>query len=65
MEISVSKFQNRVHVYGVEGGFPIFFDIDGRGTDIFPTGIIFFNYSFFKLQFGFWGVIVLSSMYRT
>ncbi|KAB2603695.1 eukaryotic translation initiation factor 2D [Pyrus ussuriensis x Pyrus communis] len=37
VEISVSKFQNRVHVYGVEGGFPIFFDIDGRGTDIFPT----------------------------
>lgn len=39
MEIAVAKFQNRVHVYGVEGGFPIFFDIDGRGTDIFPTGI--------------------------
>ncbi|XP_021834521.1 eukaryotic translation initiation factor 2D-like [Prunus avium] len=39
VEIAVAKFQNRVHVYGVEGGFPIFFDIDGRGTDIFPTGI--------------------------
>lgn len=37
VEIAVAKFQNRVHVYGVEGGFPIFFDIDGRGTDIFPT----------------------------
>lgn len=38
-EITVSKFQNRVHVYGVEGGFPMFFDIDGRGTEIYPTGI--------------------------
>ncbi|KAF3440959.1 hypothetical protein FNV43_RR19245 [Rhamnella rubrinervis] len=37
VEITVSKFQNRVHVYGVEGGFPMFFDIDGRGTDIFST----------------------------
>ncbi|KAK9270510.1 hypothetical protein L1049_026091 [Liquidambar formosana] len=36
-EITVAKFQNRVHVYGVEGGFPMFFDIDGRGTEIFPT----------------------------
>ncbi|KAH9725954.1 eukaryotic translation initiation factor 2d [Citrus sinensis] len=36
-EITVSKFQNRVLVYSVEGGFPVFFDVDGRGTDIFPT----------------------------
>lgn len=36
-EITVAKFQNRVHVYAVEGGFPVFFDIDGRGSDIFPT----------------------------
>ncbi|KAJ1409686.1 SWIB/MDM2 domain superfamily [Sesbania bispinosa] len=36
-EITVAKFQNRVHVYSVEGGFPVFFDIDGRGSDIFPT----------------------------
>ncbi|XP_054789510.1 uncharacterized protein LOC129295056 [Prosopis cineraria] len=36
-EITVAKFQNRVHVYGVEGGFPMFFDVDGRGSDIFPT----------------------------
>jgi len=34
----VAKFQTRVHVYAVEGGFPVFFDIDGRGSDIFPTG---------------------------
>ncbi|KAI9099645.1 hypothetical protein K1719_024650 [Acacia pycnantha] len=36
-EIKVAKFQNRVLVYGVEGGFPMFFDVDGRGSDIFPT----------------------------
>lgn len=36
-EITVSKFQNRVHVYGVEGGFPLFFDVDGRGSEIYPT----------------------------
>lgn len=39
MEIKVSKYQNRVLVYGIEGGFPMFFDIDGRGKEIFPTGI--------------------------
>lgn len=38
-EITVAKFQNRVHVYAVEGGFPMFFDVDGRGTEIYPTGI--------------------------
>lgn len=32
------KFPNRAHVYGVEGGFPMLFDIDGRGSEIFPTG---------------------------
>ncbi|GFS38405.1 eukaryotic translation initiation factor SUI1 family protein [Actinidia rufa] len=37
-EITISKFPNRVHVYGLEGGFPIFFDVDGRGTEIYPTG---------------------------
>ncbi|MBA0611992.1 hypothetical protein Godav_012640, partial [Gossypium davidsonii] len=36
-EITVSKFQNRVHVYGVEGGFPLFFNVDGRGSEIYPT----------------------------
>ncbi|XP_061365739.1 uncharacterized protein LOC133309012 [Gastrolobium bilobum] len=36
-EITVSKFQNRVHVYSVEGGFPMFFDIDGRSSEIYPT----------------------------
>ncbi|EXC32473.1 Eukaryotic translation initiation factor 2D [Morus notabilis] len=36
-EITVAKFQNRVHVYSVEAAFPVFFDIDGRGNEIFPT----------------------------
>ncbi|KAG7651337.1 putative SUI1 domain, PUA domain, PUA-like superfamily, SUI1 domain superfamily, Pre-PUA protein [Arabidopsis thaliana] len=37
VEITLSKFQNRVIVYSIEGGCPMFFDIDGRGTEIFPT----------------------------
>uniref|UniRef100_A0A7N0U9Q7 Ligatin n=1 Tax=Kalanchoe fedtschenkoi TaxID=63787 RepID=A0A7N0U9Q7_KALFE len=37
VEITVAKFQNRVHVYGVEGGLPMIFDVDGRGTEIYPT----------------------------
>ncbi|CAK9326102.1 unnamed protein product [Citrullus colocynthis] len=37
VEFSVAKFQNRVHIYSLEGGFPMFFDVDGRGTEIFPT----------------------------
>ncbi|XP_031397752.1 eukaryotic translation initiation factor 2D isoform X2 [Punica granatum] len=37
-EVTVAKLQNRVHVYTVEGGFPMFFDVDGRGSEIFPTG---------------------------
>lgn len=24
-------------MYGVEGGFPLFFDVDGRGSEIYPT----------------------------
>ncbi|RWR90294.1 eukaryotic translation initiation factor 2D isoform X1 [Cinnamomum micranthum f. kanehirae] len=36
-EISVAKFPNRAHVYAVEGDFPMIFDIDGRGTEIYPT----------------------------
>ncbi|KAK4788469.1 hypothetical protein SAY86_019788 [Trapa natans] len=36
-EITVAKLQNRVHVYAVEGGFPMFFDVDGRGSEIYPT----------------------------
>lgn len=36
-EITVSRFPNRILVYGLEGGFPMFFDVDGRGTEIYPT----------------------------
>ncbi|CAI9117185.1 OLC1v1018531C1 [Oldenlandia corymbosa var. corymbosa] len=36
-EITISKFPNRILVYGLEGGYPMFFDTDGRGQDIFPT----------------------------
>ncbi|KAL3753070.1 hypothetical protein ACJRO7_000465 [Eucalyptus globulus] len=36
-EMMVAKLQNRVHVYSVEGEFPMFFDIDGRGSEIFPS----------------------------
>lgn len=25
-------------MYAVEGGFPMFFDVDGRGSEIYPTG---------------------------
>ena len=37
-EITVSKYPNRILVYCVEGAHPMFFDIDGRGTEILPTG---------------------------
>ncbi|MQL75091.1 hypothetical protein Taro_007479, partial [Colocasia esculenta] len=37
VEITVMKLPNRALVYGVEGGLPMLFDIDGRGTEIFPT----------------------------
>lgn len=36
-ELNVSKYPNRVLVYGLEGDCPMFFDVDGRGHDIFPT----------------------------
>ncbi|KAJ0972861.1 hypothetical protein J5N97_020820 [Dioscorea zingiberensis] len=36
-EIVLAKCSNRAHVYSIEGGVPMFFDVDGRGTEIFPT----------------------------
>ncbi|THU44455.1 hypothetical protein C4D60_Mb02t07550 [Musa balbisiana] len=36
-DITVAKYTNRVHVYVIEGGLPMLFDIDGRGTEIYPT----------------------------
>ncbi|CAN1181351.1 Eukaryotic translation initiation factor 2D [Linum perenne] len=58
-QISVAKLQTRVLVYSVEGDFPVFFDIDGRGTEIYPTDTglsekrikqISFPWFFFKRQ---------------
>lgn len=37
VEITVTKYPNRVLVYGLEGDCPMFFDGNGRGTEIFPT----------------------------
>lgn len=37
VEVTVSKHPNRVLVYSLEGGLPMFFDVDSRGTNIFPT----------------------------
>ncbi|XP_031473825.1 uncharacterized protein LOC116246215 [Nymphaea colorata] len=37
VEITVAKFPNRAHVYSIEGGLPILFDVDGRGSELFPT----------------------------
>ncbi|KAH6763891.1 eukaryotic translation initiation factor SUI1 family protein [Perilla frutescens var. hirtella] len=37
VEITVAKYPNRVLVYGLEGDCPMFFDGDGRGSEIFPT----------------------------
>ncbi|KAJ8497848.1 hypothetical protein OPV22_008400 [Ensete ventricosum] len=36
-EITAAKYSNKVHVYVIEGGLPMLFDIDGRGTEIYPT----------------------------
>jgi len=53
-EIAVAKFQNRVQVYAVEGGFPMFFDVDGRGSDIFPTGLLSLVCSKLRIQMINW-----------
>ncbi|XP_062219334.1 uncharacterized protein LOC133919095 [Phragmites australis] len=37
VEITVAKYPNRALVYGIEGEFPMIFDIDGRGHELFPT----------------------------
>lgn len=38
VEITVAKYPNRVLVYGIENDVPIFFDVDGRGSQIYPSG---------------------------
>ncbi|KAL9245147.1 hypothetical protein vseg_018830 [Gypsophila vaccaria] len=42
-EITVAKFPNRILVYGVEGSFPVFFDSDGRGSELYPTVYALWN----------------------
>ncbi|XP_073305743.1 uncharacterized protein [Primulina huaijiensis] len=37
VEITLSKYPNRVLVYSLEGDCPMFYDSDGRGSEIFPT----------------------------
>ncbi|PIN11625.1 Filamentous baseplate protein Ligatin, contains PUA domain [Handroanthus impetiginosus] len=37
VEITVSKYPNRVLVYGLEGDCPMFYESDGRGSEILPT----------------------------
>lgn len=37
VEITVAKYPNRILVYSLEGGAPMFFDVDSRGSEIFPT----------------------------
>lgn len=49
----VAKLQNRVHVYSVEGEFPMFFDIDGRGSEIFPSGMPLYVPTPFLLDISF------------
>eukprot|EP00271_Cylindrocystis_brebissonii_P015461 TRINITY_DN38362_c0_g1_i1.p1 TRINITY_DN38362_c0_g1~~TRINITY_DN38362_c0_g1_i1.p1 ORF type:complete len:719 (+),score=126.68 TRINITY_DN38362_c0_g1_i1:240-2396(+) len=36
-DVTVTKLANRALVYAVEGGPPLFFDVDGRGNHILPT----------------------------
>ncbi|KAL6899763.1 hypothetical protein ACP4OV_006421 [Aristida adscensionis] len=37
VEMTVAKYPNRALVYGIEGEFPMIFDIDGRGHELYPT----------------------------
>ncbi|XP_078428509.1 eukaryotic translation initiation factor SUI1 family protein isoform X2 [Wolffia australiana] len=43
VEITVTKYHNRAHVYGVESGPPMLFDVDGRGSELFPTVYALWN----------------------
>ncbi|KAL2490180.1 eukaryotic translation initiation factor SUI1 family protein [Abeliophyllum distichum] len=45
VDVIVSKYPNRVLVFALEGDYPIFFDSDGRGKEIFPT-----VYALWKVQ---------------
>lgn len=45
VDVTISKYPNRVLVYGLEGDCPLIFDSDGRGMEIFPT-----VYALWKVQ---------------
>ncbi|CAI9778179.1 unnamed protein product [Fraxinus pennsylvanica] len=45
VDVTVSKYPNRVLVYGLEGDCPLIFDSNGRGMEIFPT-----VYALWKVQ---------------
>ncbi|KAL2467558.1 eukaryotic translation initiation factor SUI1 family protein [Forsythia ovata] len=45
VDVTVSKYPNRVLVFALEGDYPVFFDSDGRGKEIFPT-----VYALWKVQ---------------
>lgn len=37
VEITVAKYPNHALVYGIEGEFPMIFNVDARGHELFPT----------------------------
>lgn len=43
----MSKLPNRALVYGVVGGYPMIFDADGRGKEIYPTGFVHLYSTYF------------------
>lgn len=45
--MTLAKYPNRSHVYSIEGEFPMLFDVDGRGTEIFPTGVASYFYTLY------------------
>lgn len=40
--MTVAKYPNHTLVYGIEGEFPMIFNIDARGHELFPTGFYFY-----------------------
>jgi translation initiation factor 2D len=42
VEITVAKYPNHALVYGIEGEFPMIFNTDARGHELFPTGSSFY-----------------------
>lgn len=55
------KYPNRVLVYGLEGDCPMFYDSDGRGSEIFPTGI---DKPFCRTEHAFFLIFFLTCSFR-